>query len=947
MQARADMTLEPLKEWLAAATSLPISAECIHRDSCSWFGDNDSFRSWHQSETSGLLWVHGKSGCGKSVLASNIIGSQSQTTRAVFSYAFQSNTQFSNPSNLAASLLGQALCGPLRLTGDQYADIIPNIQQMRRESLITGPQSCSFGRLWPLALKLLILQPEYFLVVDALDECDASHLSLVVEALVELPNVTKGKIIIFSQPQPSLKKQLDSTVQIALTEGMMAAPIASFVSAEIQQVILSPEEREKVINRITSLAEGSFLWVTIVVSHLKSHVGKDFLKRLEKTPRELGRLYDGLLRVNADPDDVALQKRRQILVMLCGARQTLSAKEIAAALQIRADAHEEIITRLCKPLAILIGGKVSFTHSSVREFLLDERRLPITEDPEMTVFVTSTESDACLALQCLETLLAKTYSSLERIGHLLRSNYGHKYTASFYYDDPDNDPENGLSYSYSARFWFVHITAVPSPNMVLLDRLEEFLHSLNFVFWGETTLKGSSDFSEVISAHSALEMWYSSLPEDKRRHVSLGDYFSAPYKSASREYHDSAELDTVLEWLPLMRLGYYYVTIADVEATITLREQVAQGLVALLGSHHPLALRARADVAFSYMHNGRLREAHSVYSEVVEIERDVIGTRDPEYFRTMLYKGQAEYYMTDFSSSLATQRTSSTGLLKTSGPDSFMYQASKLWYALPLIEVGELEMALDLLDSVFSKRREKYGNDDNMATMFQVPIGSIQRKSGPVEECIMNLQQALSSRLLKWPLSHFLSLDVAIELLIAFRDFGRTTDAREQLSKIERDGNVPALPGRHCQVQHLKALLLADGGELDQAIDLLQDLVITTGRDEYTRALLWVIIDLADLLRRRGGEGDSDRASSNFDGLVVERDESSPQLADELEDAFAVPDPPRLLNVAEKALRLVRGRKFEEAKELLDRGALAWAREDDFYLWVGGPAADTTWMRAP
>jgi hypothetical protein len=70
----------------------------------------------------------------------------------------------------------------------------------------------------------------------------------------------------------------------------------------------------------------------------------------------------------------------------------------------------------------------------------------------MTIFVTSTESNTYLALQYLETLLAKTYSSLDRIGHLLRSNYGHKYTASFYYDNPDNVPENGLSYSYSAKF---------------------------------------------------------------------------------------------------------------------------------------------------------------------------------------------------------------------------------------------------------------------------------------------------------------------------------------------------------------------------------------------------------------------------------------------------------------------------------------------------------------
>jgi hypothetical protein len=108
-------------------------------------------------------------------------------------------------------------------------------------------------------LKLLILQSEYFLVVDALDQCDASHLNLIVKALAGLPNITKGKIIIFSQPQPSLKKQLGSTMQITLTEDIIATPIASFVSAKIQQVILSPEKREKVIKKITSLAEGSFL----------------------------------------------------------------------------------------------------------------------------------------------------------------------------------------------------------------------------------------------------------------------------------------------------------------------------------------------------------------------------------------------------------------------------------------------------------------------------------------------------------------------------------------------------------------------------------------------------------------------------------------------------------------------------------------------------------------
>ena len=84
------------------------------------------------------------------------------------------------------------------------------------------------------------------------------------------------------------------------------------------------------------------------------------------------------------------------------------------------------------------------------------------------------------------------------------------------------------------------------------------------------------------------------------------------------------------------------------------------------------------------------------------------------------------------------------------------------------------------------------------------------------------------------------------------------------------------------------------------------------------------------MLRRRDNEGDSDEASAVFDHVM--RDASGneePGFPDE-------PDTPRLLRIAERALGLVRTRKFKEAQSMLDNEEVEWRRSSDFWLRVRG-----------
>jgi len=154
------------------------------------------------------------------------------------------------------------------------------------------------------------------------------------------------------------------------------------------------------------------------------------------------------------------------------------------------------------------------------------------------------------------------------------------------------------------------------------------------------------------------------------------------------------------------------------------------------------------------------------------------------------------------------------------------------------------------------------------------------------------------------------------------------TSSEEEIE--EGADNLHSQFERYCQVAHLKGLLLAQGGFIDVAIHLLQNTVTQAEGDQNNRALLWIRLDLATLLRRRDAEGDRDQASANFDNIVKNiSGDYDPGFPDD-------PDPPRLLAAAEKALRLVRARKHAEARRELDLEQVDWRRPSDFWLWVGG-----------
>ncbi|RNJ60657.1 hypothetical protein D7B24_006725 [Verticillium nonalfalfae] len=260
--------------------------------------------------------------------------------------------------------------------------------------------------------------------------------------------------------------------------------------------------------------------------------------------------------------------------------------------------------------------------------------------------------------------------------------------------------------------------------------------------------------------------------------------------------------------------------------------------------------------------------------------------------------------------------------------------------------------------------------------MAQFPMGDIQRIQGKREQSLKNLKEALKIRLLVVPCDSIWALDIRISLLVAYRDFGMLSEAQKTVEQLEQEGALQNSFDRHCQVFHLKALLLADRGYISKAILQLEQLFYGTERQNFTRSFLWVILDLATLLRGRNPREGGKIAEVLFDHILVDQapnkkleesqlsaqnvlkipevDEDLALYTDAEEGTESVtvfddldPDPPRLLQLAEKALTLTRQRQSEAVDQLLQKEHVAWYRPQDLWVKFGGPPSDTSLMKAP
>jgi hypothetical protein len=309
------------KRYEAVEETYPETCEWIFHDGSEEQARWSNFKEWLvSSEISGVYWINGKVGSGKSTLMKHIFDdprtrfyleewAQGIPLCLVTFFFWNSGTvEQRSQAGLLRGLLYQSL--------EQYPDLLPIIlpdrwakmysNSLDRITSVPGPWSlrelfASFRAL----IQQRIVPLKLFLLIDGLDEFDGDHEELA-DLFKNLPESSSLKVCVSSRPWVVFTDNFSSYPSLRLQD-LTYPDIIHFVNDKFRRSTAfsrlaeqKPLSAHALIQEVVEKADGVFLWVRLVVASLLMGIrNRDDIPvleaRLRLLPKELEPLYEHLL----------------------------------------------------------------------------------------------------------------------------------------------------------------------------------------------------------------------------------------------------------------------------------------------------------------------------------------------------------------------------------------------------------------------------------------------------------------------------------------------------------------------------------------------------------------------------------------------------------------------------------------------------------------------------
>ncbi|KAM0462379.1 hypothetical protein ACHAPV_003854 [Trichoderma viride] len=314
------------------------------RGTCCWFLTKPEYKSWHdvaqQPDHSGLLWIKGNPGTGKSTLMKFLFeeaklstnGASSQIILSFFFLARGTDDEKST-TGLYRSLLHQLF------------QKIPEAKDSLEWMTADGAKTVQRNKWQDASLKRTLEQAvqklgsrSLTIFVDALDECNQDQVADMVSFFEELCDITNKsqlslRVCFSSRHYPTVTIQRGIEVILEDENGH---------SDDIQQYIKSKlrmgksNQAESLRQEILTKASGIFLWVVLVLDILNQECSKSIKKmrdRLKEIPQRLHDLFQMILTRDSDNRD----QLKACLKWILFASRPLKPPELYFAIQFKCD----------------------------------------------------------------------------------------------------------------------------------------------------------------------------------------------------------------------------------------------------------------------------------------------------------------------------------------------------------------------------------------------------------------------------------------------------------------------------------------------------------------------------------------------------------------------------------------------------------------------------------
>lgn len=452
--------------------------------SCKWLTERTAFASWRAGTAPGMLWLVGRPGAGKSVLAGHVVeqldaphtycsyfickhGSAGESTLSdcFRSIAFQMATQDES--------VGRAL---LQLARDGLVwDKTDDTSVWRR--LFTG---CIF--------KLQSLSRHYW-VVDGVDECANFNALFTKRLLATLPS--ELRLFATSRNLEEIERGLTSlganrvSIQ-ALSDSDTIEDMRLFIMTRLTELGRpeTADNRERMCATILSKSTGSFLWTRLVLQEFEDAWTEEAMEDiLREIPEDLFELYSRMVHfIEADKRKLLLA--RSILTWVVLACRPLTVDEVRAAVKL--DLNQTLqnaakaIPDLCAQLTFVDQhGRVQLIHETAREFLLDDSL-------RVGLFIDRENGHAQLG-----SLLVSYLSSSVIMKPLQGKGEQGGGRSRGFAKPPVTAPSMDTSLiEYASKFFSEHLSRATSPEHRLMGDLAAFFRTKNVLSWIEHIAEG-------------------------------------------------------------------------------------------------------------------------------------------------------------------------------------------------------------------------------------------------------------------------------------------------------------------------------------------------------------------------------------------------------------------------------------------------------------------------
>lgn len=413
------------------------------KGTCEWFRAHNDFREWLVSDFNRILLVSANPGCGKSVLANYLINTvipEEKPEATICYYFFKDNAEQSELSNTYSAILHALFSGNGKLADECRVDI-----EQAGLDLTKRPAS-----LWRIFTKALGLgrAGSVICVLDALDECSAEGLRILVKNLVSLyqfaSNLTTDAVdvrfLLTTRGYPDIidrfKNLQTSCVRLAggnktETEAIQKE-IDLAVDHRLNKLASRPGFNETQIKRLRECTrrrcgeQRTYIWASLVFDVLEGAYSDNndrWEEPVNNLPRTAYAAYAKLLE-KVQPEEKKRVIRMLHLVLV--AFRPLSLQEMNIALNIHdrpgSDSIDDLnmvsdeafrnwIVKTCGFFITEYCGKVYFTHQTAKEFLLgiddgssEEKTSRETTSSPLFDTVDLTSAHASMAESCISYL---------------------------------------------------------------------------------------------------------------------------------------------------------------------------------------------------------------------------------------------------------------------------------------------------------------------------------------------------------------------------------------------------------------------------------------------------------------------------------------------------------------------------------------------------------------